>query len=265
MYLPWPVRPLVDRSRCRRMLRSGLQALNDRSDALKPVKTALSRTLRPWPPSDERLAFSTITQRLEELRNRTDAIRVVGDSVPPHIAGRTILVGEHAANSSTARPWGDVLFQLVRVMQPTNVLELGTCVGMSGSFIAAALRLNNRGHLWTLEGMPDSAAIANETFSSLGLADRVTTIVGRFADTLDMALTNGPYGLAFIDGHHEGDATIEYFYKIKPHLSGNAIVVFDDINWSRSIQDAWSVITRDKDIRDHAVVMGEWGVVAIYS
>src|ERR1700751_3732754 len=44
-----------------------------------------------------------------------------------------------------------------------------------------------QGHLWTMDGMPNSVRIANETFSSLGLADRVTTIMGRLLDTLDGA------------------------------------------------------------------------------
>jgi predicted O-methyltransferase YrrM len=103
--------------------------------------------------------------------------------------------------------------------------------------------------------MPDSAAVARETFAALGVAGRVTVMVGRFADTLDEAVKKGPFGFAFVDGHHDGDATLEYYNKIKPHLTGNAILIFDHINWSRSMQSAWQAITADPDIRDHAVVM----------
>src|SRR5262249_1845494 len=189
-------------------------------------------------------------------------IRVIGDSVPPHLVGQTVGVAEHATNSSTRRPWGDFLYHLMRVLQPHRALELGTCVGLSGSYIAAGLKANEKGHLWTLEGMPDSVRIANETFSVLGLADRVTTITGRFLDTLDGALKNGPFNFAFIDGHHEGDATIDYFTRIRPHLTGNSIVIFDDIDWSRGMQDAWKTIHENKDVRDRGSIMG-WGVIVI--
>jgi hypothetical protein len=147
MQLPWPVRPIVDYSRRHIMLRSGLRDLNGCSDALKPVKVALSRSLRLVPTTAERQSYSAITRRLDHLRNRTDTIDVTGDSVPPHMLGRKIVLGEHAANASTTRPWGDFLFQLIRVTQPTAALELGTCVGMSASFMAAAMQINRRGHL----------------------------------------------------------------------------------------------------------------------
>jgi predicted O-methyltransferase YrrM len=263
MYLPWPVRPILNYSKNQRILRHGLKEVRACSDAMGPVKDALARALR-WPSRDERRAWAAIDQRWKDLSKRTDPIRLVGASVPPNVVGRSVPVGEHTMNTSTTRPWGDFLFQLVRVIQPQAALELGTCVGLSASYIAAAMQINNRGHLWTLEGIADSAKIARETFSVLGLSDRVTTIVGRFIDTLDTALKNGPYTFAFVDGHHEGDATIEYFNKIKPHLSGNSILVFDDINWSRGMQNAWKEITRDKDVRDHVNVL-DWGVLAIYS
>jgi predicted O-methyltransferase YrrM len=90
----------------------------------------------------------------------------------------------------------------------------------------------------------------------------VTTITGRFLDTLDGALKNGPYDFAFIDGHHEGDATIDYFTRIRPHLTGNSIVIFDDINSSRGMQGAWKTIRERKDKLDHVSIMG-WGVLVI--
>ena len=53
---------------------------------------------------------------------------------------------------------------------------------------------------------------------------------------------------AFIDGHHDQDATIDYFRQIKPHLSPNAVLVFDDISWSDGMKKAWKTIKNDKDI-----------------
>jgi predicted O-methyltransferase YrrM len=259
--VPWPIRPMIDYSRRRRVLRDGLKAVSGCSDALGPVKNAFARALR-WPSPIENAAFSAIDQRWHDLSKSPDVIRVIGDSVPPHLLGQTVPVAEHTMNTSTRRPWGDVLFQLVRVLQPTAVLELGTCVGMSGAYLASAMRINNKGHLYTLEGMPDSASVARETFSALGVSERVTIIVGRFNDTLGDAFKHAPYNLAFIDGHHEGDATVEYFQKIKPNMTGRSFLIFDDIDWSRGMQAAWKFITQDRDVRDHVAIMG-WGILSI--
>lgn len=51
---------------------------------------------------------------------------------------------------------------------------------------------------------------------------------------------------AFIDGHHDKDATIEYFNVIKPFLSNDAIVVFDDISWSSGMIESWEILKKDK-------------------
>lgn len=261
MSLPWPLRPVLDYARHKRMLMSGLKATSTCSDAMGPVKYALKRAIR-GPSREEKAVWSAIDRRWSELAQRTDDLRYIGDSVPPSLKGSTVPLAQQATNGSTTRPWGDLLFQIVRVRKPRSVLELGTCVGFSGSYIASAMKMNDNGHLWTLEGMVDSAKVADETFAALGLSDRVTTIVGRFHDTLDKAIANGPFDIAFVDGHHEGDATIEYYEKIKPAMAGDAIVIFDDIDWSRGMQDAWKHIRSDKAARDHASVMG-WGMLIV--
>ena len=62
-------------------------------------------------------------------------------------------------------------------------LEMGTCVGISAAYQAAALNDNGAGRLVTLEGYAELAAEAQELWSNLGLSN-VEVIVGRFAQTL---------------------------------------------------------------------------------
>ena len=58
-----------------------------------------------------------------------------------------------------------------------------------------------------------------------------------------------PIDYAFIDGHHDEKATISYFEKVMPHLSKNAILVFDDISWSDGMRRAWKHIEKNKLIK----------------
>jgi predicted O-methyltransferase YrrM len=117
-------------------------------------------------------------------------------------------------------------------------------LGLSASYLGAACALNGSGTVVTLEGASSLAGLAGRNHASLGL-DMITVVTGRFDDTLEATLSaNHPVDFAFIDGHHDRNATLRYFGQIKPHLSNRAIVVFDDILWSRGMRQAWKEIRR---------------------
>ena len=153
-----------------------------------------------------------------------------------------------ACRASKPRMWGLFLFGLVRRLRPRCCLELGTCLGISSAYQAAAQRLNGGGSLITLEGDPALATLAAEHLRRLGLAD-VRLVRGRFQDTLRGVLDeHGPVDHAFIDGHHDGDATLAYFDLILPRLTRRAVVVFDDISWP-AMRPAWRAIARHEQVR----------------
>jgi predicted O-methyltransferase YrrM len=106
------------------------------------------------------------------------------------------------------------------------------------------MRHNGRGRLVTLEGAPGLAAIARRTLGDLRLAD-VDVEIGRFDTVLPRVLSDGPYGFAFIDGHHDEAATVGYHRQLLPHLDPGAVLVFDDIAWSDGMARAWGVVARD--------------------
>ena len=143
-----------------------------------------------------------------------------------------------ACRASKRQFWALFLFHLIRHFQPRSCVELGSCVGISAAYQAAALRLNGRGNLITLEGAPALAEIARKNLQELGL-DRARVINGRFEDELPRVLANStPVDYAFIDGHHDEQATIRYFQQFLSHLSPQAIVVFDDLSWSAGMRRA---------------------------
>ncbi len=69
-------------------------------------------------------------------------------------------------------------------------------------------------------------------------------------DTLAPALgRHAPIGFAFLDGHHDEEATIEYFQRIKEALDQDAVVVLDDVAWSAGMKRAWARIRCDPAVR----------------
>lgn len=177
---------------------------------------------------------------------------------PSNTEAWTRSVGE-MCESSSGPAWGRRLFNAVSVSRPGICLELGTCLGISAAYQAAALREIGTGKLVTLEGSPDLAAVARRNFADLGL-DNVEVRVGSFVETLQPTLDDFlSVDFAFIDGHHDEEATISYFETILPHAARGAVLIFDDIRWSRGMRRAWHRIATHPNthlIRD----LRRWGI-----
>jgi predicted O-methyltransferase YrrM len=181
-----------------------------------------------------------------------------------HATKRTL--GSMTRSSKPPR-WAYLLFRLVREFQPQACVELGACVGISAAYQAAALELNGQhGRLVTLEGAGVLAARSTLTMESLGLESRATVRVGRFSETLAPTLADlSPVDWVFLDGHHDEKATLDYMEQILPSLASEAILIFDDINWSDGMRRAWKKVVADPrfaltvDLRSVglAVVSGE--------
>ncbi len=148
---------------------------------------------------------------------------------------------------SRSKFWATLLFEIVRKAKPAKVLEIGACVGISSAYQASALAINGKGELITLEGSPYRAEIAKKTLQKIE-GVQTTVIIGEFGSTLSQALkTLGILNYAFVDGNHRYVPTLDYFKKILPHISECGLIVFDDINYSKEMNNAWKeVITHPK-------------------
>jgi predicted O-methyltransferase YrrM len=267
------IRPIMIKRRHRAAVRSALFDVNSKSNSLSAVKRALEQAHSGNATTLERAAWKRIENRRRELSEQTDTVQDIDygagyanseyteDQQRSGVVS-TISVSELVSFSKYS-VWAEVLYHLTKALRPQRVLEMGTCVGISGSYIAAALQLNNQGRLWTIEGSPATAALAQQTFQVLGLNDRITSLVGPFHDILQPCLKEqGSFDLVFVDGHHDGKATVRYFHQLKPHLSANAVVVFDDIIWSAGMAQAWREISADPVVKD-SVALGGMGAIAL--
>jgi len=55
--------------------------------------------------------------------------------------------------------------------------------------------------------------------------------------------------MAFIDGNHRKAPTLDYFNKIMHKTNEYSCIVFDDIHWSREMEEAWEEIKRDDRVK----------------
>lgn len=171
-------------------------------------------------------------------------------------------VGEITKVTSKGPLGAFVLFRLIRGMKPSSAIEMGTSVGISAGYQAIALQLNGHGKLTTLEGASTVAEVARENLNKLGLANAVV-VAGRFQETLEEVLRREqPIDYVFVDGHHDGKATLEYFELVCQYTSDGAVLVFDDISWSGDMRQAWEDIIASPKVYT-SVDLGSMGICLV--
>lgn len=251
----------------RTMLRLFASATGGASGLSEDVRRAATAPLSAAELADER----AIHRIRHAMQSSSEAIHVVdfgaGLSTGQRPPERRV---SDIYNRASAGPhWGRFLGALVRERRPTRVLELGTNLGISAAHMASALRRNdassgNQSLLLTLEGAPELARLAEANLRALGHKvgenGRVQIVVGAFAETLQPACDDfGPFDLVFIDGHHEEQATLDYFQTIRGHLAPGAVVVLDDVEPLRPVWRAWRALLRA--VRPpESVYLGRYGL-----
>ena len=141
---------------------------------------------------------------------------------------------------------GQLLFRIVKHYQPETILELGTSLGITTSYLGLG---RPAAKLVTMEGAVEVAAVANGIIQSFGLLN--TSIVhGNFDKTLPEALDKlATVDFAFIDGNHSQEPTERYFQQLLSKINNDSILVFDDIHWSREMEQAWENIKKHPSVR----------------
>ncbi|KGL63777.1 O-methyltransferase [Polaribacter sp. Hel1_85] len=149
-----------------------------------------------------------------------------------------------------------LLIRLVNYFKPTNILEIGTSLGLATS----AIKIGNiESQITTLEGCPETSKIAQELFKKNNF-NKINIITGDFIETLPKSIKNQEYDLIYFDGNHNKKATLDYFKTCLPTINNSSVWVFDDIYWSNEMKEAWSEIKNHPKVTVTVDVF-HWGIV----
>jgi predicted O-methyltransferase YrrM len=134
----------------------------------------------------------------------------------------------------------ELLYRICQWQKTENVLELGTSLGITSTYLSLAA--NN---VITIEGCKNIASVAKQNFEKLNL-NNIQLINNNFDNCLNIELEKikSQKNLYYIDGNHKKDATIKYFETILQYATEADILIFDDIHWSKEMEDAWENICR---------------------
>jgi predicted O-methyltransferase YrrM len=135
------------------------------------------------------------------------------------------------------------LYQFFCTLTPAEiVLELGTCMGISGRYLSKV----TLGQLHTFEGSMEIARVANPIQGF----DNLNIVVGELSKTLPNVLAKlEKVDFALIDATHTYESTLSYFEQILSKTHPKSIIAIGDIHWSREMENAWKKIKSRPEVR----------------
>ncbi len=179
-----------------------------------------------------------------KLLGQTDQIRIhdlgAGSSVDQ---AEVRSIASIARKSSLTRKQGKALFSLCKWYGPARVIEFGTGLGISTSYLAAGA---DRASVVTIEGSPEKYAFAREN-TGVYDAGGLEFLLGSFDSYFSEVTEQMPdRTLVFIDGDHRYGPVMD---KLKALLGreipGEMMIVLDDIYWSDEMERMWKEIVDD--------------------
>lgn len=156
-------------------------------------------------------------------------------------ANRESSVAEIANKSMQSAKYGQLLFRIIRYFKAVDVLELGTSLGITTSYLATS---SSNIKCASLEGCPQTAYIAEQNIKKLKITNIELTI-GNIDTTLESVLSKTEkLDFVFIDANHHSEAVLRYFEMCLSKVHNDTIIIVDDIYWSEDMEKAWKTIKK---------------------
>jgi len=132
-----------------------------------------------------------------------------------------------------------MLFRICARYGYRNVLELGTSLGITTLYLAAA---DKTIRCISVEGCPELAAKAGEIHQSAGVFNIEVKTINLDTHLNSLLQEAGIQDLIFIDANHRYEALNNYFNECVNFIHTNSIIVIDDPYWSEGMTRAWREI-----------------------
>lgn len=191
-------------------------------------------------------AYNLVENLRTELLEDSTALEVTDFGAGPKAGNKRKRMVKDIASASAKPPkYGQLLFRLVNHFQPETIFDLGTSLGITTSYLALARK---NGLVYTFEGCPNIARVAQQNFQKLGL-NNIQVILGNLDDTLAKQLEQvQQLDFAFFDGNHRYEPTMRYFNQCLAKSHEYSVFVIDDLYWSAEMKRAWQEIKKHPQV-----------------
>lgn len=184
-------------------------------------------------------AYNQVEALRSSLRKDNRLLTVEDMGAGSEFHSRERRIAEIVRHAAKPPKLAQLLFRMVRYYRSKSVIELGTSAGLTTAYLALA---NNNAVVISMEGAVQVAELAKKNFEKLQIQN-IRIINGNFDFVLPQVLSEGVKpDLVFIDGNHRKAPTLQYFNQLLNSINSSAILIFDDIHWSKEMEEAWESI-----------------------
>ncbi len=206
--------------------------------------------------------YQVLKNYRNSLLENTDTIEVTDFGAGSKVfKSNTRSISKITKTAGITRKRAELLFRITTYFQPQRILEIGTSLGLATSALALGSRsVGTEGKITTLEGCPETARIAQEQFEKLDLTN-INSVVSEFL-TYFKNQDSKPktQNLIYFDGNHSKKATLDYFELLLPTINNESVWIFDDIHWSKEMEEAWGIIQKHPKVTV-TIDTFQWGLV----
>lgn len=137
---------------------------------------------------------------------------------------------------------GRVLSMLSHMIQPENVLEIGTYTGYSALCFAEGLK--EKGHLTTIDVNEELEDFVAAYIEKAGMGDRITQLIG---DAIDIIPTlDEQFDIVFIDADKKNYCN--YYDLVFDKVKSGGYIIADNVLWSGKVLEDYDSLDRETKI-----------------
>ncbi|WP_299522876.1 O-methyltransferase [Winogradskyella sp.] len=183
-------------------------------------------------------AYNDFKTYRNRLKSSNDTLQIVdlGEGSKT-LDSKTRKVRQMVKASSSSLKETKLLYRVTQYFNFNTILELGSSLGMGSYAFALA---NKFSKITTIEGCLNTLEYTKSKFNKLKV-ENINFLNGEFAAVIPN-LKEEKFDCIYFDGHHNKNATLQYFEALLPKAHNYSVFIFDDIYWSKGMTEAWELI-----------------------
>ena len=127
------------------------------------------------------------------------------------------------------------LHLIIKILNPKNILEIGTFTGLSTLTMALAIKEDS--FITALDKNEETSKIAKNFFYKANVGDKIKILVNNANSSLEQIIESKKYfDLIFIDADKEN--YINYFQKSLSIINKSGVIIIDNVLWYGDVADS---------------------------
>jgi len=127
------------------------------------------------------------------------------------------------------------LHLIIKILNPKNILEIGTFTGLSTLTMALAIKEDS--FITALDKNEETSKIAKNFFYKANVGDKIKILVNNANASLEQIIESKKYfDLIFIDADKEN--YINYFQKSLSIINKSGVIIIDNVLWYGDVADS---------------------------